>query len=135
MSAEYLFVYGTLRRDTRSETAHLLARHADFVADGTFQGRLYRIDSYPGVVPSDHPSDVVQGEVYALREPDAVLPKLDQYEECSPEFPEPHEYVRRREEIVLANGSTCEAWIYLYNRSTEGAPRILSGDFLNPSPS
>lgn len=130
MSGELLFVYGTLRRDTRSDMYRLLARYADFIADGTYQGRLYQIDYYPGVTPSDDPSERVKGEVYSLPKPDVVLPKLDEYEECGPGFPEPTEYVRRRQEISLANGTKCEAWVYVYNRPTDDLTRISSGDFL-----
>ena len=48
----YLFVYGTLRRDTNSEMFQLLARQADFVGGANYQGKLYKIDDYPGVVAS-----------------------------------------------------------------------------------
>lgn len=131
MNDEMLFVYGTLRRDTRSEMYRLLARYADFVAEGTFQGRLYKIDYYPGVVPSDDPNEQVHGEVYVVRQPEIVFPKLDQYEECGPGFPDPTEYVRRRETVRLQNGSACQAWVYVYNRPTNKLERIPSGDFLS----
>lgn len=108
----------------------LLARHAEFVAEGTCQGRLYNIGDYPGAVPSEDPSERVKGEVWFLREPDSVLPELDQYEGCGPGFLEPTEYVRRRQEIVLADGTTCIACVYLYNRPTGPLLRISSGDFL-----
>lgn len=130
MSDNLLFVYGTLRKDTRSEMYRLLARYANFVAEGTYQGRLYKIDFYPGVVPSNDPSEWVKGEVYSLREPSIILPKLDQYEECGPGFPEPTEYVRRCQEIVLSDGTKCSAWVYIYNRHTNNLTRISSGDFL-----
>lgn len=130
MSDSLLFVYGTLRRDTSSEMYHLLARYADFIAEGTYQGRLYKIDYYPGVVPSDDPHDRVKGEVYSLRDPATVLPQLDRYEECGPGFTEPTEYVRRCEDIALSNGKVCRAWVYIYNRQTDGLVWIPSGDFV-----
>ena len=128
--SQLLFVYGTLRRHTGSEMYRLLARYADFVAEGTCQGRLYKIGDYPGAVPSDDPSERVKGEVWFLREPDSVLRELDQYEGCGPGFVEPTEYVRRRQEIVLADGTRCFACVYLYNRPTDHLVRISSGDFL-----
>ena len=130
MSVQLLFVYGTLRRNARSGIHPLLAVYADFVSEGTYQGCLYEIDDYPGVVPSIDPSERVAGEVYSLRKPDIILPKLDMYEECGPGFPEPAEYVRRKQEIILSDNTKRSAWVYLYNRPTEHLARISSGDFL-----
>ncbi len=131
MNPEHLFVYGTLRRDTRSEMYHLLVRFADFVGEATFQGQLYLVDYYPGVIPSNESEDKVRGEVYRLHDPSAVLPKLDTYEECGPQFPQPAEYVRRIERVRLRDGQEINAWVYIYNKPTQGLLRIESGDFLN----
>lgn len=131
MIPEHLFVYGTLRRDIRSEMYHLLARFGDFVGDATFQGQLYLMDYYPGVVPSTRSEDKVFGEVYRLADPTSVLSRLDAYEECGTRFPQPTEYVRRMERVCLQSGESIEAWIYIYNRSTTGLQRIESGDFLS----
>ena len=134
MTQEYLFVYGTLRRSANSEMHQLLTRHADFVAEATCQGRLYKIDYYPGVVPSDDPAHRVKGEVYALHAPATVLPALDAYEECGPGFAEPTEYVREKQEVVLSTGRKLIAWVYVYKRSTQGIAAIDSGDFLATVP-
>lgn len=134
MSHDHLFVYGTLRRDTKSEMYHLLARYADFVGEATYQGKLYRVDYYPGVVPSAQPHDVVHGEVYQLRYPDKVLRCLDEYEECGPKFSEPTEYIRRKEIVQLSSGNVASAWVYIFNRSTDELERIQSGDFLRQLP-
>ena len=125
-----LFVYGTLRRDTKSEAARLFSEYADFVAEGTYQGRLFQVDYYPGAVPSDDPSEKVKGEVYALRAPGIALPRLDRYEACGPGFSEPTEYIRRQQEVILSDGTTCRAWVYVYNRPTGNLVYISSGDFL-----
>lgn len=130
MNTDLLFVYGTLRRDTDSEMYRLLAKYAEFVSDGTYQGRLYKIDYYPGVVPSDNPDERVMGEIFALREPETVLTKLDQYEECGSGFPDPTEYVRRSETILLKDGTECRAWVYIYNHPINGLEHIASGDFI-----
>ena len=130
MSLEYIFVYGTLRRDANSEMSQLLAKYAEFVNDATYQGRLYKIDYYPGAVPSDDPNDVVQGEVYLLHRADVGLALLDQYEEFGSEFPEPNEYIRRKQTVALKNGRTVMAWIYIYNHSTENLELIKSASFV-----
>lgn len=134
MNLDYIFVYGTLRRGTHSEMSKLLAKHAEFIDDAAYQGKLYKIDAYPGAVPSDDPDDAVQGEVYKLHQADAVLPLLDRYEEFGPEFPEPNEYTRRKQALLLKNGRTMTAWVYLYNHPTEGLELIESGNFLNKPP-
>lgn len=129
MQKDWLFVYGTLLQSTESMMHQLLTQHAQFVSKAHYRGRLYMVQDYPGVVPSDHPSDKVAGELYALCNPSMILPILDQYEECGPAFPEPTEYIRKRQPITLANGKTAKAWIYLYQWPTENLTRIPSGKF------
>ncbi|MCJ7837635.1 MAG: gamma-glutamylcyclotransferase [Burkholderiales bacterium] len=110
----------------------LLERHAHFAGEASYQGRLYRIDWYPGVIPSDDPKRRVKGEVYVLPQPELVLPQLDKYEECGPGFPAPTEYVREEKEVILNNGRKLIAWIYIYNRPVAGCEEIATGDFLSP---
>jgi gamma-glutamylcyclotransferase (GGCT)/AIG2-like uncharacterized protein YtfP len=129
MNPDYIFVYGTLRRDANNEMSHLLAKHGEFVDDATYQGRLYKIDYYPGAVPSDNPNDVVQGEVYLLHQVDIVLPLLDQYEEFGSEFPEPNEFSRQKQAVALKNGGSVTAWIYVYNHPTSSLELIKSANF------
>jgi gamma-glutamylcyclotransferase (GGCT)/AIG2-like uncharacterized protein YtfP len=125
-----LFVYGTLRRDSNNEMFHLLARFADFVDCATYQGKLYIIEDYPGVIPSEYSLDIVHGEVYKLRNQNMVLPLLDKYEECGSDFPEPTEYIRKIQPVRLRKGEIISAWIYIYNRSTDMLNEVPSGDFL-----
>lgn len=127
----FLFVYGTLRRDPDSEMHHFLARHADFVGEATYQGKLYKIGDYPGAVPSEDRSDLVLGEVYRLRDCDLLLGRLDRYEGCGPGFPAPTEYIRKIQPVRLHCDETIPAWVYLYNRPTDNLERVESGDFFN----
>ncbi|HEY8095251.1 MAG TPA: gamma-glutamylcyclotransferase family protein [Methylobacter sp.] len=130
MNPDYLFVYGTLRRDANSEMHQLLAQYAEFADDASYQGKLYKVDYYPGAVPSDNPNDVVQGEVYLFHQADVALPLLDQYEEFGPEFPEPNEYIRLKQTVALKNGRTVLAWVYLYNHSPENLELIEPANFI-----
>jgi gamma-glutamylcyclotransferase (GGCT)/AIG2-like uncharacterized protein YtfP len=130
MSHDYLFVYGTLRRDSNSERYHLLARYGQFVGDATYQGKLYMVDYYPGLVPSDNPQDIVYGEVYKLSDPDIVLSRLDDYEECGPTFSKPTEYVRCKHHVKLRSGDVISAWVYIFDKPTDGLRLIESGDFI-----
>lgn len=128
--AEYLFVYGTLMKAAGHPMAGHLARHASCIGPATFNGRLYRVASYPGVVASDDGADVVHGELYELTDADTLFAFLDDYEGCSPGDPQPHEYVRVQRSVSTGAKPT-KAWIYLYNRPVEKLIRIASGRFLS----
>ena len=125
-----IFVYGTLRHDAGNGMGRMLARYAEFVDAATFQGKLYKIDGYPGVVPTDNPSDIVKGEIYCLSDPEIGLTYLDEYEECSPGFTQPTEYIRTLHAVKRNNGEIIQAWVYVYNRPTDPLEWVQSGDYL-----
>jgi gamma-glutamylcyclotransferase (GGCT)/AIG2-like uncharacterized protein YtfP len=110
--------------------ARLLSANADFLGEASCRGRLYRVKHYPGLVLSDDPSNIVFGELYRLRARDDMLREFDMYEACGEGFPEPTQYIRRTLEVALADGSSGEAWTYLYNWPVARLPRIMSGRFL-----
>lgn len=118
MINDYLFVYGTLKRSANSEMSNLLATNADFVDYACYRGELYQINGYPGAVPSVNPEHIVPGEVYRLPEANRLLTCLDQYEGYGPDFPEPNEYRRQKQEVMLNGGAIVSAWVYLYNHAT-----------------
>lgn len=124
----HLFVYGTLRRGCDNVVAHRVAAETGFVAPAVARGRLYRLDGYPAFV-ADPAGGPVVGELLKMRDPAALLALLDAYEECSPDFPEPHEYRRLCMPVGTAAGMR-RAWTYVYAWPTEGLPLIASGDFL-----
>jgi gamma-glutamylcyclotransferase (GGCT)/AIG2-like uncharacterized protein YtfP len=132
IQVEHLFVYGTLRREAQHPMHGVLTAGADFVDEAFYQGTLYLVRHYPGVVPSDDPADAVRGEVYLLRDA-TLLERLDAYEGIGSDTPEPHEYVRKLLHVRLANGEQVEAWVYLYNWGVDRLQRIASGDFLKPN--
>ncbi|TNF52471.1 gamma-glutamylcyclotransferase [bacterium] len=127
--AEYLFVYGTLRKSFQSSMHQLLAGNADFADKAKFQGKLYDLEGYPGAVCSENASDWVYGDVFLLREPETVFQHLDVYEECTPAHPEPTEFKREVIDVRLQSGHTLKVWIYLYNLPTDGLRLIESGDY------
>ncbi|GEC51426.1 gamma-glutamylcyclotransferase (GGCT)/AIG2-like uncharacterized protein YtfP [Bradyrhizobium japonicum] len=130
MTSDLLFVYGTLMRGFDHPMAKLLAGNAEFLGPAQCRGRLYLVKHYPGLVVSDDPADIVHGELFCLREREAMLREFDMYEACGEGFPPPTEYVRELLEVTLADGSTREAWTYLYNWPVTERPRIASGKFL-----
>src|ERR1044071_5082105 len=92
---EYLFVYGTLRRGGGAPLSKLLSERADLVGLGTFQGKLYDLGQYPGVIPSSNPADAVIGEIYVLHPDHSLLPILDAYEDYQPDQPKQSLYLRQ----------------------------------------
>lgn len=134
MQAEYLFVYGTLRKNGGSKWHTVLASGAEYLGEAYFQGRLFNVQAYPGLIESPLPEDRVLGEIYRLPARKAseidVLELLDDYEECSASFPEPHEYKRVQAFVTQVDGQTMLAWIYLYTRDVSNLQHIESGDYL-----
>jgi gamma-glutamylcyclotransferase (GGCT)/AIG2-like uncharacterized protein YtfP len=129
-----LFVYGTLRKGSTSAVGKWLMQHAQWHGPGRVRGVLYAIDGYPGFVP-DPEGRWVQGDVFRLGsgEPETVLATLDDYEQCSPRFPQPWEY--RREMLDIDGSDGCvPAWTYVYAWPVEGRSLIASGDFLQGQP-
>lgn len=123
-----LFVYGTLRRGSRHPLAGQLAAKATHLGQARYNGRLYRITHYPGAIPSGLPDEWVFGDLFELTDLD-LLAALDRYEGCGPTDPQPTQYLRLLQNVVLANGSALDAWMYVYNRPVEGREWIKSGRF------
>lgn len=125
-----IFVYGTLRRDTRNEQFRLLARHAKFVGEATVDGKLFDLGDYPGM---QYPAKgAVHGEVYAVASEhwDTVIKQLDVYEGCTSIDPQPHEYRRELVQARLSNNLTVSAWAYVLNGEPPYRREIRSGDYL-----
>lgn len=127
--ASHVFVYGTLRKDSRGQVLSPLCRDWIFLGYGTVGGRLYDFGAYPGAVPSDDPEQRVRGEVYLLPAPDTMLPPIDRYEGCSGEDEPPHEFERELVTLEMDDGSPQEAWIYWYKLDPKGR-WLQSGDYL-----
>lgn len=127
MNSNYLFVYGTLRREFANPWACRLRQHAQYVGLARMQGELYRIDSYPALIESTDPSAWVLGELYQLEQPSSLLRSLDEYENCNGVC---GEYLRRCCSVWLQE-QLVESWVYLYNRDLRSRPRILTGDFVS----
>lgn len=136
---DWLFVYGTLQQHWLADESkwpaaadkqalrqlrRALQQQARWHGSAQIRGRLYRVAHYPGLI-CDPRGDWINGDLYALRQPQSLLPLLDAYEECSPAFPPPHEYqrVRCQVQVMTDNGQrtqTRRAWVYRYNRSVAG---------------
>jgi gamma-glutamylcyclotransferase (GGCT)/AIG2-like uncharacterized protein YtfP len=127
-----IFVYGTLRKDFEHEMYHVLARTAKFVGDAVTYGELYELGEYPGLLLNGETSDEVLGELYELNSGDVetTLRLLDSYEECGPDDPQPHEYLRQLINVKLRGHATEKAWAYVLRNRPKDKERIVSGNYL-----
>jgi gamma-glutamylcyclotransferase (GGCT)/AIG2-like uncharacterized protein YtfP len=126
-----LFVYGTLRRESRNSRFRLLGAGARFVGRASMRGRLVDLGEYPGLVAARGAADWVHGEVYALAHPARALARLDEYEGCTEDPARSPGFRRVVSDAVLDSGRTVEAWVYVYE-GTWSAERLLPfGDYLD----
>lgn len=133
---EFLFAYGTLMSGLdcamgRRERARL-AEETRLLGPATVQGRLYDLGSYPGVVMSDDPGEVVAGQVLRIADAAATFAWLDAYEGIGPkphdgEQAEADEYDRILVPARLAGGTLVSVWIYRYRGKLTGLPRLQDG--------
>jgi len=132
MQSPFLFVYGTLKSDAINTNANYLHEHSKLLGEARWRGSLYLVSNYPGAVPSTSKNEYVLGEVWKLADPKILLPLLDEYEECAPTSPTPHEYRRSLEWVELRNESKAiQAWVYIYNLEFAHLQKIESGNFRN----
>lgn len=130
MTTEFIFVYGTLRKETATSMYHVLARHCEYFSEGYMHGKLYEVNGYPGAVESENPNDKIYGELYRIGNSGLVFPLLDEYEECTDKYPEPHEYIRKKLTISLSGVGSIAAWVYVFNHDISNLIQIESGDYL-----
>ena len=126
-----LFVYGTLRSGFQNKFARLLAERGTLLGRARIQGKMYHLDSYPGLVLSSEPDEWVTGEVYRLDDAAGTLAVLDDYEGCGPHDELPYEFVRAIAKVRLVTGRHLAAWVYVYNQPLPEDRRVLSGNYLD----
>ena len=114
-SSNYLFVYGTLRRNhAPSEVADIM-KSLEFVSEGTAPGYVVDFGDYPGAVFEPHSTSVVQGEVFKLPKSPQILKKLDRYEEFQPSRPRQSLFIREIATVETSNGEQLNCWVYRIN--------------------
>lgn len=140
---DYIFVYGTLRRNSTKSIEQWFPGNAIYVAEGVIKGTLYLIEDYPGLIIHDEDEqdeqdsnlrslNQVYGEIYRIKNARELLEILDCYEECGPEYTTPNEYRREKRPVMEKDkpNMTIPCWVYLYNLPVDSRfPQINSGDF------
>ena len=119
---QYLFVYGTLRKEARRPAHQLLVQDATYAGRASIPGRLYDLGRFPAAVISNNASDRVTGELYRLESPGGTLAQLDAYE--GNEFQRKSVIVEGEKKIQI------RCWIYVFTGKVSEAKRIPSGDYV-----
>ena len=94
-------------------------------------GRMYDMGYYPMLVTAVA-SELVQGMCITINKSpyEAVLQRLDDLEGYDPKKPDEVGYQRQAVEIVLANGRTRQAWVYLGQPElVTDKPPVAGGDW------
>ena len=125
-----LFVYGTLLTNTESEIARFLSKNSRLLGEFQTYGQLYDLGAYPGLTEDASQTNVVSGRLLELVNPSLTLARLDQYEGIVPGREEESEF-RRALVQVYQNEQAQTAWVYLYNKPTDGLNPIPYDNYLD----
>lgn len=122
MQKDYLFVYGTLRKNYNLKLKEKVAQDITYIGQARVTASLYDIGKYPGAIKENTNNEVI-GDVFVLNDPEKVLKVLDKYEGS--------EFSRKKNKVKMRTGKSINAWIYWYNRAPSGKVRIPYKDYLN----
>lgn len=125
---DLLFVYGSLRKGGALHP-YLQGLGAALVDEGVVGGVLFDLGAFPGAQKSVLEKEILQGEVYKLRNPSRALRILDEVEGYRPHAPSASLFLRENVEVRLRNGEKIQAWIYWLNRWMGPTRRVPSGDY------
>ena len=128
---DYLFAYGTLRKDYNLKLKDKVRDRLQYVGMAKIGADLYDLGRYPGAVKSNKGSEVI-GDVFLVNEPESVLRVLDKYEGITDRGRKDAEFVRKKGRVRMRSGQHLNAWIYWYNTGgkNELTP-IRHKDYLN----
>ena len=111
MTADLLFVYGTLRSDSGHPMHDALARGAVLVGRGSVCGTLVDLGDYPGLVLEQ--AGTTHGEVWRVVDP-TLWATLDAYDGIGPDAEVSESYERVRVDVRLDDGTAIAAWTYAW---------------------
>jgi gamma-glutamylcyclotransferase (GGCT)/AIG2-like uncharacterized protein YtfP len=123
----YLFVYGTLLQRSPHPMARFLAERGQLLGEAKIMGRLYDLGRFPGLV-SGEPAEWVYGDLYDLGERASVtIAELDRYE--NDESTAAALFERQLADVVYADGTPTQAWVYWFRGEVNDKSRIASGRY------
>ena len=105
---DYLFVYGTLRKNYDLKLKNRVKDDLRYVGQAKIGATLYDLGGYPGAIKSNAGHEVI-GDVFLVNAPDKVLRILDKYEGIGEKDPE---FIRKKGRVRFRSGKNVNAWIY-----------------------
>jgi len=100
---------------------------SNYIGKGHFNGKLFRVEWYPGALYEPEAPTQVHGEIYQLNSLE-ILQELDEYEDVL-EDEEASLYVRKVVPVRDGQGIVWDCWVYLYNKPVLDLPLIEDGCF------
>ena len=133
--AEYLFVYGTLRKNYDLKLKNRVKDQLRYVGQAKVGAAMYDLGRYPGAVRSNKGPEVI-GDLFLLTDTDKVLRILDKYEGIPEDGGNSKEsagseFVRKKGKVRLRSGQEVNAWIYWYNLDPTDKIKIRYKNYLN----
>jgi len=128
--SQHLFIYGTLLPGEAPEEIASIVKRLRRLGSARVRGRLYDFGEFPGAVLDPSSRTMVYGELVALPSDEGILEALDRYEEFDSSDPKRSLFIRKKAKVWMANGSSREGWIYVYNRHPGRAKLVRGGDYL-----
>lgn len=107
--------------------SHKLRLSSKYIGKGYFNGKLYRVEWYPGALYHAGDTSRVHGEIYQLTSPE-ILAELDEYEDVSKDETASL-YVRKVIPVRNSQQMVVPCWAYLYNQPVKDLPLIVDGRF------
>jgi len=120
--AELIFFYGTLMLPYPTLERLGVERMLAYQGWDAVAGRLYSLGRYPALTLGP---GSVRGQVFQMLDP-AALAVLDRFEDYRPDDPNGSEYMRK---LLPLTGREASAWVYVFNRPTDGLPPLAGGDW------
>ncbi|MEN9684843.1 MAG: hypothetical protein RLZZ28_629 [Bacteroidota bacterium] len=126
-----LFVYGSLRSGFHHPAYAYISRYFTLIGNAQIKGLLFDMGEYPAAVPAAD-NNFILGELYQINHMNEfswAMAQLDDYEGLNTEADETPLY-RREIADVYRDNQVVKAWVYWFNGSVAGKPKIASGDVL-----
>ena len=128
--SQNLFLYGTLLPSEAPQEIASIVKRFRRLGSAQVRGKLYDFGEFPGAVLDPSSRTIIHGELVALPADERILQALDRYEEFDPLDPKRSLFVRKKAMVRMANGSSREGWIYVYNRHPGKGKLVRGGDYI-----
>jgi gamma-glutamylcyclotransferase (GGCT)/AIG2-like uncharacterized protein YtfP len=113
--------------NVNNDMSRFLHANARFIGDAYIHGKLYKVDEYSGAVVSNDPSERVYGNIFEIKNSEAVFKLLDACEGIGDSNHHNYEYVRTQVTAYLEDHSKITT--YTYNFPTDTFQLISSGRY------